>query len=114
MNSDPKWFKLLSRSNDDNWVMKINKLKKLHLLLTRYYEENLGYTNIKNLEAPNFNAIAKENNLVETMKLYSLIVTLAVTYKDKAGQITKIQHLSPKSQQGLMLTIEGVCCKFSA
>ncbi|CAB4379078.1 unnamed protein product [Rhizophagus irregularis] len=111
VNIDPKWFKLLSRSNDDNWVMKINKLKKLHLLLTRYYEENLGYTNIKNLEAPNFNAIAKENNLVETMKLYSLIVTLAVTYKDKAGQITKIQHLSPKSQQGLMLTIEGVMNK---
>jgi len=108
VNIDSKWFKLLSRSNDDNWVMKINKLKRLHLLLTRYYEENLKYKNIKNLETPNFNAIVKENNLVETMKLYSLIVTLAVTYKDKAEQITKIQSLSPKSQQGLMLTIEGV------
>jgi protein HOOK3 len=111
MNSDPKWFKLQS-SDSDNWVTKINKLKRLHLLLTRYYEENLGLAAIKNLEVPNFNDIVKENNLVETMKLYSLIVTLAVTYKDKAEQITKIQNLNPKSQQGLMLTIEGVCCKF--
>jgi protein HOOK3 len=107
---DPKWFKQLSRSEgseDNNWVIKFNKLKKLHLLLTRYYEE-LGLSTIKNIEIPNFNAIAKDNDLVETMKLCSLIVTLAVTYADKAEQITKIQSLSPKSQQGLMLTIEGV------
>ncbi|GBB98443.1 hypothetical protein RclHR1_03230001 [Rhizophagus clarus] len=107
-NIDPKWFKQHSQSNDDNWVMKVSKLRRLHSLLTRYYEENLGLPAIKNLELPNFNAIAKENNLVETMKIYSLIVTLAVTYKDKAEQITKIQNLNPKSQQGLMLTIEGV------
>ncbi|RIA88777.1 hook-related protein family [Glomus cerebriforme] len=105
---DPKWFKQLSRSEEDNWVIKLNKLKKLHLLLTRYYEENLGLPDIKNIEVPNFHSIAKESDLVETMKLCSLIVTLAVTYVDKAKHIEKIQNLGPKSQQGLMLTIEGV------
>uniref|UniRef100_A0A1D1XD97 Protein Hook n=1 Tax=Anthurium amnicola TaxID=1678845 RepID=A0A1D1XD97_9ARAE len=105
---DSKWFKQLSRSEDNNWVIRLNKLKKLHLLLTRYYEENLGLSAIKNIEAPNFNAITKDHDVEETMKLCSLIVTLAVTYVNKAEQITKIQSLSPKSQQGLMLTIEGV------
>ena len=114
MNSDSKWFKQLTRSEDNKWVTKFNKLIKLHLLLTRYYEENLGLSAIRNVEVPNFNVIAKDSDLVETMKLCSLIVTLAVTYVNKAEQITKIQSLSPKSQQGLMLTIERVCCKFSS
>jgi protein HOOK3 len=114
INSDSKWFKQLSRSNEDNWVIKYGKLKKLHLLLTRYYEENLRLSTIKSFETPNLNAIAKDGNFVETMKLCSLIVTLAVTYEKKAEHIEKIQNLGSKSQQGLMLTIDGVCYKLSS
>ena len=112
INSDPIWFKQLSRVEEDKRMLKFSKLKKLHLLLIRYYEEILGLST-QNIGVPNLNAIAKDGDLDETMKLCSLIVTLAVTYSNKAEYIEKIQSLTPVSQQGLMLSIEGVCCNFS-
>jgi protein HOOK3 len=111
INSDSKWFKQLSHVEDkDKRMLKFSKLKKLHLLLTRYYEDILGLST-KNIDTPNLNAIAKDDDLDETMKLCSLIVTLAVTYNNKAEYIEKIQSLNPVSQQGLMLSIEGVRCQ---
>jgi protein HOOK3 len=90
-------------------MIKYSKLKRLYTFLIRYYEENLALST-KNIDAPNLNAIAKDGDVDETMKLCSLIVTLAVTYSNKAEYIEKIQGLNPISQQGLMLSIEGVCC----
>ena len=99
-------------------MIKYSKLKKLYALLTRYYEDKLGLPT-NNINAPNLNAIAKDGDIDETMKLCSLIVTLAVTYPNKAEYIEKIQGLNPISQQGLMLSIDGVCynnlwaCKYN-
>ncbi|CAI2173793.1 3017_t:CDS:10, partial [Funneliformis geosporum] len=108
LNSDPKWFKLSSgEAREDNWVNNFNKLRRLVLLLTRYYEEILGLPSQK-LESPDTRAIAKDGNLDETMKLYSLIVTLAVNHSNKAVYIEKITHLNAKSQEGLMYSIERV------
>ncbi|CAG8747853.1 14993_t:CDS:2, partial [Funneliformis mosseae] len=105
---DSKWFKLSSgEAREDNWVNNFNKLRRLVLLLTRYYEDILGLP-AKKLESPDPRAIAKDGNLVETMKLYSLIVTLAVNHVNKAAYIEKITHLNAKSQQGLMFSIERV------
>ena len=89
-------------------MLKFTKLKRLYTFLTRYYDEKLGLST-SNIDAPNLNAIAKDGDVDETMKLCSLIVTLAVTYPQKAKYIEKIQGLTPISQQGLMLSIERVC-----
>ncbi|KAJ2582948.1 hypothetical protein EV177_010231, partial [Coemansia sp. RSA 1804] len=74
---DRQWFKSI-RSADigDNWVLKLNNLKKLYKLVTRYYEEVLGYP-ASNLGEPNLGAIAKEGNGEELLKLCHLILTLA-------------------------------------
>ncbi|CAI2185118.1 17317_t:CDS:2 [Funneliformis geosporum] len=43
-----KWFKLSSgEAREDNWVNNFNKLRRLFLLLTRYYEEILGFSSRK-------------------------------------------------------------------
>ncbi|CAG8591797.1 13130_t:CDS:2 [Ambispora gerdemannii] len=68
---DPRWFKTLrgdTRGDKDNWVLKFNKLKRLYALIQRYYEEVFGY-DLKNIDAPNLNTIAKESDISELVKL---------------------------------------------
>ncbi|KAG9304071.1 hypothetical protein G9A89_005981 [Geosiphon pyriformis] len=111
---DPKWFKTLrAETREDNWVLKLTKLKKLYTLIQRYYEEVTGYST-KNIDAPNLNLIAKESDVKETMKLCSLIVTLAVQSPNRAAYIEKIQLLTAESQKGLMVAIERVMQKLEA
>ncbi len=108
INSDPKYFKFPGFSGEDNWVNNSNKLTRLNLLLRRYYEEILQYS-IKNIDFPDTRLMAKEGDLVETMKMCSLIVTLAVNHANKAEYIEKITNLSESSQKGLMSSIERLC-----
>ncbi|CAG8608544.1 1048_t:CDS:10 [Acaulospora morrowiae] len=110
---DPKWFKLTTdnyENREENWVKKFNKLKRLYPLLTRYYEEILELST-KNIEVPNLNSIARDGDLDETMKLCSLVLTLAVRSSNNKIYIEKIQSLSPKSQEGLKVSIERVMIK---
>ena len=93
-------------------MLKVNNLKKLYKLLTRYYEEVLGQPT-HNLDAPNLNAIARDSDLAETVKLGQMVVALAVQSERNQVYIEKIQALSQKSQHALMLAIEQVtrfCC----
>ncbi|RUS13083.1 hook-related protein family, partial [Endogone sp. FLAS-F59071] len=110
---DPKWFKLI-RSADvgDNWVLKFNNLKKLYKLVTRFYEEILGQST-DNLLAPNLNAIAKESDVVETLKLCQMVIALAVQCENNQIYIEKIQTLSPALQHALMLSIEQVMTRIN-
>ncbi|KAI8147128.1 hypothetical protein BJV82DRAFT_508988 [Fennellomyces sp. T-0311] len=103
---DPKWFKLI-RSADvgDNWVLKINNLKKLHKLVSRYYEEVLD-RNSENLPPVNLGAISKDADVRETIKLCQLIICVAVMCNKNQIYIGKIQSLSQSAQHALMHSIE--------
>ncbi|KAI8976066.1 hypothetical protein BDB01DRAFT_844557 [Pilobolus umbonatus] len=105
-NIDFKWFKLI-RSADvgDNWVLKINNLKKLYKLVSRYYEEVLDIVFSK-LPVINLNAIAKDSNTREIITLCKLVLYIAVWCHDNEKYIQKIQQLSPPSQQNMMHIID--------
>ncbi|KAF9998491.1 hypothetical protein BGZ80_006775, partial [Entomortierella chlamydospora] len=103
---DPKWFKLI-RSADmgDNWVHKYNNLKKLHKLVTRYLEEKLGQSLVK-LDPPNLNAIAKDGDSIEVLKLCELVIAVAVQCDRNQFYIQKIQTLPHSVQRALMHSLE--------
>ncbi|KAF9113589.1 hypothetical protein BGX27_001237 [Mortierella sp. AM989] len=103
---DPKWFKLI-RSADmgDNWVHKYNNLKKLHKLITRYLEEKLGQSLVK-LDPPNLNAIAKDGDSIEVLKLCELVIAVAVQCDRNQFYIQKIQSLPHSVQRALMHSLE--------
>ncbi|TPX54803.1 hypothetical protein PhCBS80983_g05745 [Powellomyces hirtus] len=105
---DPQWFKA-SRGGDydDNWVMKFNGLKKLYKLLMGYYQEVLGQ-NTAGLEIPNLTLIARDADVVETLKLAQLVIALAVQCENNQRYVLKIQALDQTSQHALMLAIETV------
>ncbi|KAI9316295.1 hypothetical protein BX666DRAFT_225162 [Dichotomocladium elegans] len=105
---DPKWFKLI-RSADvgENWVLKINNLKKLHKLVTRYYEEVLGRPSDR-LPQISLNAISKDSDVTETIKLCQLIICIAVMCNKNEVYIEKIRSLSHEHQHALMISIEEV------
>ncbi|KFH66906.1 hypothetical protein MVEG_07431 [Podila verticillata NRRL 6337] len=105
---DSKWFKLI-RSADmgDNWVHKYNNLKKLHKLITRYLEEKLGQS-LANLDPPNLNAIAKDGDEHELLKLCELVIAIAVQCERNQYYIQKIQSLPQESQHALMLSLEQI------
>ncbi|KAG0228858.1 hypothetical protein BGW41_003253 [Actinomortierella wolfii] len=103
---DAKWFKSI-RSADmgDNWVHKYNNLKKLYKLVTRYIEERLGQT-VASLEPPNLNAIAKDGDIVETLKLCALLIAVTVQCERNTIYIQRIQTLPQETQAALMFSLE--------
>ncbi|KAI9504693.1 hypothetical protein BX070DRAFT_189654, partial [Coemansia spiralis] len=111
---DRQWFKSI-RSADigDNWVLKLNNLKKLYKLVTRYYEEVLGYP-ASNLTEPNISAIAKDGNVDELLKLCQLILTLAVQCERNQVYIGKIMSLGEEDQRSLMVSIESVLAQLGS
>ncbi|KAJ2715137.1 hypothetical protein H4R19_001366 [Coemansia spiralis] len=105
---DRQWFKSI-RSADvgDNWVLKLNNLKKLYKLVTRYYDEVLGYP-ASSLAEPNLSAIAKHEDSEELLKLCHLILTLAVQCERNQVYIGKIMSLGEDDQRCLMVSIETI------
>ncbi|KAI8353735.1 hypothetical protein B0O80DRAFT_386636, partial [Mortierella sp. GBAus27b] len=105
---DPKWFKLI-RSADmgDNWVHKYNNLKKLYKLITRYLEEKLSQS-LVTLDPPNLNAIAKDADPREIVKLCDLVIAVAVQCDNNQYYIQNIQTLPQFVQRNLMLSLEHV------
>ncbi|KAI8979453.1 hypothetical protein BDF20DRAFT_819150, partial [Mycotypha africana] len=103
---DQKWFKLI-RSADvgDNWVLKINNLKKLYKLISRYYEENLDWT-FSRLPEVNLTAIAKDSNPREILQLCKYILIIAVFSANASEYINRITKLNKISQQHLMNFID--------
>ncbi|CAG8523789.1 30777_t:CDS:10 [Gigaspora margarita] len=102
---DNKFFKLTNDTRENSWVQRLKKLEQMHQLIMHYYETVLGVPTM-NLDAPNLKSIARDGNLEETIKLWSLILTLAVRSTNNDVYIEKIQSLTPQSQQGLMVSIE--------
>lgn len=91
----------------DNWVLKINNLKKLYKLVSRYYEEVLGLDFHKTPDV-NLNAIAKDSDVRETLKLCKLVLCIAVLCSDNERYIQKIQSMPQESQQILMIFIDEI------
>ncbi|KAF9153147.1 hypothetical protein BGX21_001686, partial [Mortierella sp. AD011] len=89
----------------DNWVHKYNNLKKLHKLVTRYLEEKLGQSLVK-LDPPNLNAIAKDGDSIEVLKLCELVIAVAVQCDRNQFYIQRIQTLPHSVQRALMHSLE--------
>ncbi|KAJ1647555.1 hypothetical protein LPJ64_001088 [Coemansia asiatica] len=111
---DRQWFKSI-RSTDigDNWILKMNNLKKLYKLVTKYYEDVLGYP-ASNLAEPNLAAIAKNEDPEELLKLCHLVLTLAVQCERNQLYIGKIMSLDEDDQRSLMVSIESVLAQLGS
>ncbi|KAJ8660023.1 hypothetical protein O0I10_004250 [Lichtheimia ornata] len=126
---DAKWFKQLSNAareannrkrnsilsdmNDDSsWVMRLNNQKRIHKLITRYFDEVLGQ-DPELLPSIDLAAIAKHANPSELLRMCQFIVAIAVQCDNNRVYIDMIQSLSQKSQHALMLSIEEVMNHFN-
>ena len=88
-------------------MLRFNNLKKLHKLIVRYYEEILGQ-DIESIPSVNLNAIAKDADTKDLLRLCQLVVALAVQSDNNNMYIEMIQSLTQKSQHALMVSIEEV------
>ncbi|KXS22155.1 hypothetical protein M427DRAFT_50514 [Gonapodya prolifera JEL478] len=105
---DSTWFaSLKTLESDPNWVVKYNNLKRLSQLINGYFEEVLGLS-VQLLEQPNLNAVARDGDTQEILKLAALVVAAAVQCEDNQRYIQLIQSLDQTSQHALMVVIENV------
>ncbi|KAJ1979913.1 hypothetical protein H4R34_002655 [Dimargaris verticillata] len=105
-NVDPKRFKLLQTADiGDNWVLKVNNLKKLHKMITHYYDDVLNQP-IHKLDPVHLNLIAREGDTKELLKLCQLVLFLAVQSENNHQYVSQIQTLGPKAQHAIMILIE--------
>ncbi|CAG8445543.1 13334_t:CDS:10 [Dentiscutata erythropus] len=104
---DNKFFKLSNDTRENSWNQRFKKLQQMYQLIIHYYDTVLGIPTL-NVDAPDLKSIAREGNLEEAIKLWSLILTMAVRSPNNDVYIEKIQSLNPQSQQGLMVSIERI------
>ncbi|CAO3592643.1 unnamed protein product [Absidia cylindrospora] len=105
---DSVWFKLI-RSADigENWVLKVNNLKKMYHMVSRYYEEVLGIPFDK-MPKVSLTAIAKDSNIQEIFKLCQLVLFITVERENNAMVVERLQRLSEQSQRVVMDFIEQI------
>ena len=95
-------------NDDSSWVMRLNNQKRIHKLITRYFDEVLGQ-DPELLPSIDLAAIAKHANPLELLRMCQFIVAIAVQCDNNRVYIDMIQSLTQKSQHALMLSIEEVC-----
>ncbi|KAI7849977.1 hypothetical protein BDC45DRAFT_265743 [Circinella umbellata] len=99
-------------NGNSTWVVRFNTIKKMHKLITRYFDEVLGQ-DPELLPSINLAGIAKDADLHELLLLCQLIIAIAVQSDNNRTYIEMIQSLSQKSQHALMLSIEEVMNHFN-
>ncbi|KAI7891009.1 uncharacterized protein EV154DRAFT_421122 [Mucor mucedo] len=111
---DSKWFKQITatESGGGNWVVRFNNQKKLHKLITRYFEEVVGQ-DPELLPSVNLTSIAKDADLHELLLMCQLVIAIAVQSDNNKTYIEMIQSLTQKSQHALMVSIEEVMNHFN-
>lgn len=110
---DSKWFKQITASESGgNWVIRFNNQKKLHKLITRYFEDVVGQ-DPELLPSVNLTAIAKDADLHELLLMCQLVIAIAVQSDNNKTYIEMIQSLTQKSQHALMVSIEEVMNHFN-
>ncbi|KAI9315235.1 hypothetical protein BX666DRAFT_1861342 [Dichotomocladium elegans] len=92
-------------NSDSSWVVRLNNQKRIHKLITRYFDEVLGQ-DPELLPVVDLTAIAKEAKHHELLRMCQLVVAIAVQSDNNRVYIDMIQSLSQKSQHALMLSIE--------
>ncbi|KAI8055551.1 uncharacterized protein B0P05DRAFT_581700 [Gilbertella persicaria] len=110
---DAKWFKPIKPTETaTNWVVRFNNQKKLHKLITRYFEDIVGQ-DPELLPSVNLTAIAKDADLHELLLMCQLVMAIAVQSDNNKRYIEMIQSLTQKSQHALMVSIEEVMHHFN-
>ncbi|RCH85908.1 hypothetical protein CU098_001200, partial [Rhizopus stolonifer] len=110
---DPKWFKQITATESTgNWVVRFNNQKKLHKLITRYFEEIVGQ-DPELLPTVNLTTIAKDADLQQLLLMCQLVIAIAVQSDNNRTYIEMIQSLTQKSQHALMVSIEEVMNHFN-
>ena len=107
---DPSYFKLPTRSSthsSDNWVLRLNTLKRLYRLIVQYFTDVLGQSTTS-LEVPDLHAMATEQDMDATLEMCRLALTIGVQSQKNAEIIGKIQSLDERNQHCLMRSIEKV------
>ncbi|KAJ1909299.1 hypothetical protein IWQ60_011247 [Tieghemiomyces parasiticus] len=105
---DAKRFKLLQSTDmGDNWVLKVNNLKKLYRLIMVYYEEVLDQP-LQRLGSVNLNAIAREANAPELVRLCKLVLLMAVQSTKNVKYVQPIESLPPDTQVSMMRMVESI------
>ncbi|KAI9488647.1 hypothetical protein BDB00DRAFT_847247 [Zychaea mexicana] len=99
-------------NGNSTWVVRFNTIKKMHKLITRYFDEVLGQ-DAELLPSINLAGIAKDADLHELLLMCQLIIAIAVQSDNNRTYIDMIQSLSQKSQHALMLSIEEVMNHFN-
>ncbi|KAG8879922.1 hypothetical protein FRB98_005456 [Tulasnella sp. 332] len=107
---DTQYFRAPSRpatQSADSWILRFNSLKRLYRLLTQYLVDVLRQPTTS-LEVPDLQAIAKEHNAPETLRLCRLALAVAVQTAKNKDIIARIQGLKEVYQSALMRAIEEV------
>jgi hypothetical protein len=93
-------------------VVRFNNQKKLHKLITRYFED-IVEQDPELLPSVNLTAIAKDADLHELLLMCQLVIAIAVQSDNNKTYIEMIQSLTQKSQHALMVSIEEVMNHFN-
>lgn len=81
-------------------------VKRLHKALVKYYTEHLGHTLPET--PPSLTAIAKDQNVEETVNLLKIVIAAAVQSEDKQRYIQGIQTMREEAQEVIMNVIREV------
>lgn len=103
----PKHFSAesIKRDFEDNWVLKVNNVKKIVSTLDRLYQMDLGIH--YGLEI-NATAIARDQDTQEIVKLVELVLGVMVESELKNEYIGNIMILDETTQRELMVILEGI------
>ncbi|KAG8903382.1 hypothetical protein FRB99_003374 [Tulasnella sp. 403] len=112
---DAQYFRPPTRPSSqpsENWVLRFGSLKRLYRLITQYYADVL-HQPVTALEVPDLQAVAKDYNVPETLRLCRLIIAMAVQSEKNKDVIERIQGLKEIYQSSLMRAIEKVMSKLT-
>lgn len=109
--SDAQHFRPPSRPTgaqlSDSWITRFNTLKRLYRLITQYLTDVLRQPP-NWLEVPDLQAVARDYNTPETLRLCRLALVIAVQSQKNKDVIERMQGLKEAYQSALMRAIEQV------
>ncbi|KAL6069590.1 Protein Hook 3 [Balamuthia mandrillaris] len=94
----------IKRDTGNNWLLKVNNVKKLISALEAFYREELNVS--EDFDVVNVNLLVKEKDVQEIILLVEFILGAAVECENKQEIIQNIMLLDKTSQKCLMVIIE--------
>uniref|UniRef100_A0A665UA52 Calponin-homology (CH) domain-containing protein n=1 Tax=Echeneis naucrates TaxID=173247 RepID=A0A665UA52_ECHNA len=112
---DPAWFTdawlgRIKADVEDNWRLKMNKLKKILQMVVDYYNEVLNQE-ISDFPLPEMALVAEHSNPVELGRLLQLVLGCAVRCERKQEYIQIIMTLEESVQHVVMTAIQELMSK---